>query len=49
MTNLFLMLRIVLENTRQDTGRFSGLDQKRSETELTCTNPMENGTKMLII
>ena len=28
-------------------GRFSGLDQKRSGTELTYTNPKENGTKLL--
>ena len=31
----------MLENSRHDTGRFSGLDQKRSGAELTYTKPTE--------
>ena len=42
---ILLMLRIMLANSRKDIGRFMGLDQKRNGTELTDTNPMENGTK----
>ena len=40
---IFLMLRILLEDSRQDIGRFSGLDQKRNGTESMSTNLMENG------
>ena len=40
---ILLMLRILLENSRQDVGRFSGLDQKRNGTESMSTNLMENG------
>ena len=42
-------LQIMLENSRKDTGRFLGLDLKRSGTELTYINQMENGTMSLIL
>ena len=44
---ILLMLQIMLENSRKGIGRFSGLDPKRSGTELTYMNLMENGTKLL--
>ena len=39
----------MLENSRKDIGRCLGLNQKRSGTELTYTNQMENGTMSLIL
>ena len=32
---ILLWLQLMLENSRKDIGRFLGLDQKRSNTELT--------------
>ena len=46
---IHLVLPIVLGNSLKDIGRFLGLDQKRSGTELTYTNQMENGTMSLIL
>ena len=40
---ILLLLQIMLENSRKDIGRFLGLDQIRSGTELTCANQIENG------
>ena len=44
---ILLWLQIMLENSRKDIGRFLSQDQKRSGTELTHTNQMENGTMSL--
>ena len=49
MLRSLFRLQIVLENSRKDIGRFKGLDQKRSGTELTYTNQMENRTMSLIL
>ena len=46
---ILLMLRTMLENSRQDVGRFSGLDQKEVVRNSRTQNPMENGTKLLIL
>ena len=32
----------MLEDSREDTGRFQGLDRRRNGTELMSTNLMEN-------
>ena len=37
---ILLWLLIMLENSRKAIGRFLGLDQKRSGTELTDTSPI---------
>ena len=37
----------MLDNSREGIGRFLGLEQRRSGTELTKTNKMENGTMSL--
>ena len=44
---ILLMLQNTLKNSRKGVCRFSGLDQKRSGTELTYTNLMENVIKLL--
>ena len=36
------LLKIMVENSRKDIGRFLCLDQKRSGTQLTCTNRTES-------
>ena len=46
---ILLLLQIILGNSRKDIGRFLGLDQKRSGSELTCTSQMENRTMSLIL
>ena len=45
---ILVLLQIMLENSRKDICRFLGLDQKRSGTELTYNNQMENGTMSLM-
>ena len=37
----------MVEDSREDIGRFQGLDRRRHGVELLSTNPMENGTKLL--
>ena len=49
LLRILLWFQIMLGNSRKDIGRFLGLDQKRSGTELTYTNQMENGTMSLIL
>ena len=46
---IFVMSRIMFENSRKGIGRFLALDQKRNNTQLTYTNTMENGTKKVIL
>ena len=42
-----LKLRIMLADSRADTGHFWDLDQKRNGTELVLINQTESGTKRL--
>ena len=37
----------MLEDSRKDVGRFSGLDSRRNGTEPISTNRMENEIKLL--
>ena len=46
---ILLLLQVMLENSLKDILRFLGLDQKRSRTDLTKTNLMENGTMSLML